>query len=172
MRQIIIAVVLVAAPATAEITAASGNGFALKNVATVKATPAKAYSALGQPNLWWNGSHSYSGDAKNLSLAVAPGGCFCETDPKNGAKIEHGRVVYLKPGETLRLHAALGPLQAEGVSGALSWDIKPLPGGGAEITQTYVVGGFVRAGADKLAPLVDGVMKEQLTRLAAYLNRP
>ena len=63
-------------------------------------------------------------------------------------------------------------MQAEGVAGSLSWDIKPVAGGGSEIVQTYVVGGYIRGGAAKLAPLVDAVMREQLTRLKALLDKP
>ena len=85
--------------------------------------------------------------------------------------IEHGRVVYAQPGKALRLHAALGPLQQEGVSGALTWALKPAAGG-TEVTQTYVVGGFVRAGADKLAPIVDRVMAEQLKGLQTVFAKP
>jgi hypothetical protein len=157
-------------PLAAEVVEQRDNGFATRNIAATKASPQQIFAALGQPSFWWNGQHSYTGDAKNLTLSLAPGGCFCETG-KDGMRIEHARVVLVIPNSTLRLHGALGPLQAEGVTGSLSWDVKPAPGGGSEIIQTYVVGGFFRGGgAGKLAPLVDGVMREQLTRLAAHLG--
>ena len=41
------------------------------------AAPA-AYARLLTPEAWWDGQHTYSGDAKNLSLRAVPGGCFCE----------------------------------------------------------------------------------------------
>jgi hypothetical protein len=68
------------------------------------------------------------------------------------------RVVYAQPGETLQLHGAHGPLQAEAAAG------------GTEITQSYIVGGFIRGGADKLAPLVDKVLAEQLDGLVRHLG--
>lgn len=170
MRVSLVPLLLFAAPAYAEVTASGEGGFAARNVVTVKASPQEVYATLGKPFLWWNGAHSYSGDARNLTMSVSPGGCFCETVPADGSKIEHARVVLFKPNATLRLHGALGPLQAEGVTGSLSFDIKPVAGGGSEVTQTYVVGGFVRGGATKYAALVDQVVGEQLTRLKAHLD--
>lgn len=160
---------LAATPAHAEVTEKSDVGFATRNVVTVKASPADAFAALGKPSAWWNPAHSYTSDAKNMTLDMRAGGCFCESKP-GGASVEHGRVVLVIPGSTLRLNSALGPLQAEGLTGSLSWDIKALPGGGSEITQTYVVGGFVRGGAGKYAGIVDQVVGEQLSRLKAYLD--
>ena len=75
-------------------------------------------------------------------------------------------MVFAQPGKTLRLQGALGPLQQEGVAGALTWALKPVAGG-TEVTQTYVVGGHVKGGADKFAPVVDRVMAEQLRGLQA-----
>lgn len=172
MKRFTIALALVASPAAAEVTASSDGGFAIRNAASVKANPQRTFAILTNPALWWNSQHTYSGDAKNISLSVTAGGCFCETVPADGSKIEHARVVLARPASLLRLHGALGPLQAEGVTGSLSWDVKAIDGGGSEIVQTYVVGGFARGGAGKLAPIVDTVMREQLTRLKAYLDRP
>lgn len=164
-----LAAVALAGPAAAEIRSATAAGFESVNVVTVAAPPARVYALLVQPKLWWNGAHTYSGDATNMTLAPTAGGCFCETVPADGSTIEHGRVVYAQPGKALRLHAALGPLQAEGVAAALTWTLKPA-GTGTEITQTYVVGGFVRGGAESFAGPVDMVVGEQLRRLKAQLD--
>jgi uncharacterized protein YndB with AHSA1/START domain len=161
---------LSAAPAAAEVKSASPAGFETVNVTVVPAAPDAVYAMLGQPARWWNKSHTYSGDAANMSQQLRAGGCFCERVPADRATIEHGRVVYAQPGRTLRVHGALGPLQQEGVSGALTWALKPVADG-TEVTQTYVVGGYVRAGAEKLAPIVDRVMGEQLNGLAAVFAR-
>ena len=80
-------------------------------------------------------------------------------------------MVYAQPGKVLRLHAGLGPLQQEGVSPALTWSLKPVARG-TEVTQTYVVGGYVRAGVDKLAPIVARVMAEQLKGLQTVFANP
>lgn len=171
MRQLMLVVALVAAaPAMAEVKSANANGFESVHVALVAAPPARVFEALGRPALWWNKNHTYSGDAANLSLQPVAGACFCEKVPADGSTIEHGRVVYAQPRKALRLHAALGPLQGEGVGAALTWTLKPVAGG-TEVTQTYVVGGYVRGGADKLAAPVDQVMGEQLAGLKAHFDK-
>jgi len=136
----------------------------------VAAPPARIWAALVAPSRWWNGQHSYSGDARNLTLEPRAGGCFCERVPKTKATVEHGRVIFAQPGALLRLSAALGPLQAEAVTGTLTWTLKAVEGG-TQLTQTYVVGGYVRGGAERLAAPVDAVMTEQFGRLVAFAGR-
>ncbi len=159
-----------ASPAMAEVKSVTPQGFALVSTVTVSAAPGAVFAAMLQPGRWWNPAHSYSGDGANMTLEPVAGGCFCEKLPKSGGQVEHMRVVYIQPGSAIRLRGALGPLQAEGVDGALTWTLKPA-GTGTEISQTYVVGGYLRAGAETLAPPVDQVMTEQLTRLKAYLDK-
>jgi uncharacterized protein YndB with AHSA1/START domain len=158
-----------AAPAAAEVKSASTSGFDIENKATVSATPAETYVALGRIGSWWNSEHTYSGDASNMTLEARAGGCFCETIPADGGTIEHGRVIYAQPGKTLRLQGGLGPLQSEAVVGTLTWQLKPVEGG-TEVTQSYVVGGYIRGGAEKLAPLVDQVLAQQLAGLERNLR--
>lgn len=50
---------------------------------------------------------------------------------------------------------ALGPLQAEAVTGTLTFRLDPETDKTTRIPLEYVVGGYVRAGADTLAPKVD-----------------
>ncbi|MCR5878210.1 ATPase [Phenylobacterium sp. J367] len=161
------AALTLAGAARAEVVRQDDTSFQLRNVVQSKTTPQKAYAALGEIGRWWNGAHSYSGQASNLRLELKAGGCFCETLPDGGG-IEHGRVVMAWPSQgTLRLDAALGPLQQEGVSAALTFEIKP-KGDGVEIVQTYAVGG-ARPGMPKaFAAGVDAVMREALTRLGRY----
>ena len=65
------------------------NGFLVKFEVSVNAPAAKVYDALvGQIGSWWNPEHTYSDDAKNLSIDARPGGCFCEKLP-NGGGVEH-----------------------------------------------------------------------------------
>lgn len=158
-----------AAPAMAEVRSATPAGFEVESKAVVSAPPAEAYAALTRIGAWWDSAHTYSGKAANMTLDARPGGCFCETMPKGDGAIEHMRVVYVQPGRTLRLQGGLGPLQAEGVAGTLTWSLNPVPGG-TEIVQTYVVGGYVRGGIQRMAPIVDQVLSQQLSRLAAYIG--
>lgn len=161
-------VLLTASPAIAEVKSATPIGFEIEAKTVVKTTPAETYAALARVGQWWDSEHTYSGDASNMTMDAKAGGCFCETIPKDGGTIEHGRVIYARPGQTLRLQGGLGPLQSEAAVGTLTWQLKPADGG-TEVTQSYVVGGYIRGGADKLAPIVDQVMGHQLARLTEYL---
>ncbi len=158
-----------ASAAQAEVKSASAAGFEIENKRIVKVAPAAAYAALGRVSAWWNPVHSYSGKAQNLTLGLRAGDCFCER-LDDGGTVEHLRVVYAQPGRLLRLQGGLGPLQQEAATGTLTYTLKPVPGG-TEIMQSYIVGGFVRGGADKFAGPVDRVMAEQLAGLAAHLDR-
>ena len=170
MKPIVTALLLSLAtvPAVADVIDRSPNGFTIKGTAQVAAAPDAAFRALVDVGAWWDKDHTYSGDAKNMSIVAQPGGCFCEKLP-NGAGVEHARVVNVAPGGLLRLQGALGPLQQLGVSGSLSWEITNAANG-STITMTYAVGGY-SPGLEKLAPLVDQVMMRQLSLLKAYLDK-
>lgn len=158
-----------AAPAAAEVVSSSPGGFDLRAQAVVAASPAETWAMLGRIGQWWSPDHTYSGSAANLGLKLKAGGCFCET-LAGGGSVEHGRVLTAMPGKLLVLDAALGPIQAHGAAGRLSWSLKAVDGG-TEVTQTYIAGGYFRSSAQALAPLVDKVMAEQLTRLQARLAK-
>lgn len=148
--------------ASAEIAQRHDDGFVLKRETTVQASPQAVYRALGQVDRWWDGAHTWSGSAANLSLALAPGGCFCER--LDGGGVEHGRVLTAWPGKTLRLQAALGPLQAMTTDALLTFELAP-DGEGTKLTMTYAVNG---RGLGALAGPVDGVMSGQFDRLARH----
>ncbi|HWH17556.1 MAG TPA: ATPase [Allosphingosinicella sp.] len=158
-----------AASAQAEVKSASPGHFEVEQKLVVAAAPDEAYAMLGRIGEWWSKDHSYSGDASNLSLHLEAGGCFCEK-LKGGGTVEHLRIVYAEPGKRLRATGGLGPLQGEAVAATLTWSLKPAPGG-TEITQNYLVSGHVRSGMEKLAPLVDHVLLEQLSGLQRRLTR-
>ena len=162
---------VIASPAAADVKASSAAGFEVESRTIVGASPAEAYAMLVRIGDWWDSAHTYSGNSANMSLEAEAGGCFCESLPKGGGTVEHMRVVYAQPGVMLRLQGGLGPLQAEAISGTLTWVLKAVPGG-TEITQTYIVGGYVRGGAAKLAPLVDQVLRQQLSGLERRLLKP
>jgi len=169
MRTILLIIGLIAAsPAAAKVSSVSTSGFELSSSVTVKAPPATVYERIGRIGEWWDAAHSYSGKASNLSLDLRAGGCFCEALPNGG--VEHMRVINALPGRLVRLQGALGPLQADAVAGILTWSLKP-SSDGTEISQTYRVSGTIPEGADKIAPLADQVLEEQLQRLATSLGR-
>ena len=152
----------------AAVVQVNAGGFALRHEATVIAPAAKVYDALVQPGPWWDSDHTYSGDAKNMSIDARAGGCFCER-LKDGGSIEHMRVVYAQPGRALRMAGGLGPLQAAGVAGSMTWRFTPVDGG-TKIEMSYAVGGFMEGGFDKMSGLVDGVLGEQVQRVKLYVE--
>ena len=167
MRSLLLtAALLIASPATAEVKGASDHGFAIEQRVTLVVPPEVLYRSVGRIGSWWSGDHTYSGDASNLSLDLRPGGCFCERLPGGGG-IEHLRVAYVEPGKRVVLTGALGPLLYEGVSGVMDLKVERIAGGSA-LTMTYKAGGFADGGAAKLAPLVDKVLGEQMSRLRTF----
>lgn len=153
--------------ARAEVIEASSNGFALQRTIHIAATPERVYAALIQPAKWWNPEHTFSGSAANLSLDARAGGCFCET--WSGGSVQHEVVVYAVPGKTLRLRGALGPFQAQGMNGVLTFSIKAA-GDGADLTMEDVVGGFMKGGIGKWPRLADSMLAEQMIRFKRYLE--
>jgi uncharacterized protein YndB with AHSA1/START domain len=168
MRLAILLLAVTGTSAQATVVSATPAGFETRSEVVVPAAPADTWFVLGQIGQWWSSEHSDSGNASNLSLTTRAGGCLCEIVPSTGASIEHGHVIYAQPNVMLRLQTALGPLQAEAVTGTLTWELKEVPGG-TRVVQTYIVGGYARAGLQKLAPVVDKVLTEQLAGLKKRL---
>lgn len=154
-----------ACPASADVKAKAPDGFTLQIKAQTKRDRDDAWAHLLDIASWWSGAHSYSGEAKSLSLDAKAGGCWCEI--WSGGEVEHGRVVMVMPREMIRFDAALGPLQELGVSAAMTFTLSDGTDGQTVVTLDYRVSGSSLAGLDKLAPVVDGVLAEAMTRFAA-----
>jgi len=163
---IVLGLLAVSAPAGADVVSASPNGFEIRHTVNLVVKPDIAFQSFGNIPAWWNPDHTYSGSSANLSLALTPGGCFCERFPKGGG-IEHLRVAYVDPGKRIVLTGALGPLLYEATSGVLDVQVKST-GGGSQVTIDYRAAGFYKGGADKLAPLVDQVLADQVKRYRMY----
>lgn len=148
--------------ARAEVTDSAAGGFTIKLTVTVAAPAAKAWAALIEPRGWWDKNHTFSGDAANLSLDPAPGGCFCEKLPAGGG-VRHLTVVYSDPHKLLRLTGGLGPLQDLAVAGVMTWKLTDTAGK-TTLELTYKAGGYAPTGLAALARPVDGVLAEQLAR--------
>lgn len=165
------------APASAEVTRATDTSFVSRHEVIVKASPKDVWLALISPADWWTSEHTWSGDAKNLSLMPKAGGCFCETIPEVDepgrftleGSVEHMRVVQAYPETALRMVGALGPLQSEPVSGVLTIAISKTPKG-TRIVWEYNVGGSMRYEVPVISKAVDGVMGAQLMALAKPLE--
>jgi uncharacterized protein YndB with AHSA1/START domain len=164
-----ILVAILAAPLRGEVIESTATGFLVRNTATINASPAKVYAALtGSIGGWWDPAHTFSRDARNLSLEGKPGGCFCERLPDGGG-VQHMLVVYASPDKLLRLSGAIGPLQEAALVGTMSWNLRQT-GGGTAVELSYAVGGFRAGGFRDLATVVDGVLRGQLNRLKAFVE--
>jgi hypothetical protein len=132
--------------AAAEVTAAAAHGFTVRAEAAVEAPPETVWRMLtAHVGEWWDGAHTYSGQAANLYIETRPNGCFCEKLGENGAVV-HLTVTFVEPGRMLRLTGGLGPLGLMGVNG------------------------YDPRGLDRIAPAVDRVLSEQLARLQRLIE--
>jgi uncharacterized protein YndB with AHSA1/START domain len=148
---------------------ASAGGFTVRTTVAIRAAPGDVYQRLVR-NIgdWWNPSHTFSGNAHNLSIEEKTMGCFCERLPGGGG-VRHMEVVYVAPGKTLRLSGALGPMQAIAASGIMTIELSAAEGG-TKLEVTYAVAGYLPAGMNTWAAPVDGVVEEQFTRLKNYVE--
>ncbi|MEO7325985.1 MAG: hypothetical protein ABIW82_14270 [Dokdonella sp.] len=154
--------------AQAEVKQSAADSFFITFSNPVTVTPAKAYTAITEPQLWWSSEHTWSGKASNLSLKAEAGGCFCERW-KDGS-VEHGRVIMALPEKVLRLDSALGPLQEFSLKGTLSFWIKAGDDGATQLVVEYRVNGASGSGLDTFAPSVDEVLGAQVARLVRYID--
>ena len=167
-QALLIALACTSIAASAEVVEIRDNGFLLRDEVVINAQPDKVWSALIRVGQWWDPEHTYSGDARRMSIDVRPGGCFCERLENRGG-IQHAEVVYAAPGKVLRLVGSLGPLQQDGVAGSLTWSLAA-EGAGTKLTQIYSVGGYHQGGFAEMAPLVDQVMTIQVQRLQRFVE--
>lgn len=155
--------------ASADVVDASPSGFTVRTVVDIARPAASVYTTLTTRVAdWWNPDHSWSGDAKNLSIEARPGGCFCERLPGGG--VQHMTVIYADAGKMLRLSGGLGPLQAMPVTGTWTWTLKEA-NGVTTVEATYAVGGYSKDGLAALAAIVDRVTGEQVKRLKSFAER-
>lgn len=174
LSTILPALALIASPVAAEVTNTAENGFTVRHQTLIDGTSEDVWKAIIAPSRYWNGDHSWSGDAENFYLVPQAGGCFCElirTTSEDNIKssdgsVQHMRVIYAYNNKMLRMSGALGPLQGEAVTGTLTMQLQA-DGEKTAVRFTYKVGGYMEFPVDQIGPAVDGVIGEQLTRLAA-----
>jgi uncharacterized protein YndB with AHSA1/START domain len=164
-----LALLLLCTASHADVRETRDNSLVIESSVTTGASPRATYAAIGKVAAWWDSGHTWSGAAKNLSLQMRAGGCFCEKLAAGGS-VEHGRVVYADPGKLLRIDGALGPFQEMAVIGVLTFKLTP-EGSGTRITMNYSVSGAIAMDTKKLAPGVDQVMAGQLARLKAFADK-
>ncbi|MNH51828.1 Polyketide cyclase / dehydrase and lipid transport [compost metagenome] len=156
---------LTAAPALAEVKSAAPGGFEVGGTVAIKAPTARVWAVLTAPDAWWSRDHHRWFKTSTLSLDLSPGGCWCER-AADGRVSRHLETVLVEPGSKLVLRGGLGPLQGQGASGGLTFEIKA-EGEGSLLTWTYIVGGYTPGGLEAWAAPVDGVLSGQLANLKA-----
>ncbi len=154
------------APVRADVLSATAGSFEIKRQVTIDAPIKQVWDTLRAPSRWWSKEHTYSGDSANLYLDSQATGCFCEKIPGKGS-VEHAHILYVEAPRMIRLSGALGPLQADAVTGTLSFRLDPEGDNATRVTVVYIVGGFMREGGEALAPKVDDVLGIQLDGLKA-----
>ena len=155
-----------AAPVCAAVISSSSNGFHVRHVAALTVPPEAAFAAFGRVSGWWHPAHSYSGASTNMSLALTPGGCFCERLPHGGG-IEHLHVNFVEPGRRVVLTGSLGPLLFEATAGVMDVTVERVAGG-SRLSLDYRAAGFADGGANTLAGPVDAMLGAQIKRFRAY----
>lgn len=160
-------IAVAATPAAAQVVERSADHFVLRYEIDLESPPEDMWASLQDIGQWWDGAHTYSGDATNLSLSLEPGGCFCETLP-DGSTFEHGRVVEADPETGVLLDAPLGPLKGKTTMArwSVGWTGSP-DVRGWRLVITYVVRG---EGVGAWADGVDSVMRGQYGRFTHFLH--
>ena len=153
---------LAATPALAEVKSAAPGGFAVGGAVAISAPPARVWAVLTAPDAWWSRDHRWFKNS-TLSLDLSPGGCWCET-AADGRVSRHLETALVEPGSKLVLRGGLGPLQGQGATGGLTFEIKA-EGEGSALTWAYIVGGYTPGGLEAWAAPVDGVLSAQLANL-------
>ena len=151
----------------AEVLDSTAAGFTVGSTVTIRKRSKKVYTNLvDRIGEWWSSAHTFSGNAKNLSLKDQVGGCFCER-LSGGGQVKHLEVVYVEPRALLRMKGGLGPLQELALTGVLTFRLTP-SGKATQVEMKYSVAGYAPDGIEALAPAVDRVLGEQLSRLKNY----
>ena len=154
-------------PASAEVVDSSSNGFEITLSRDSDRDVKTQFDRILRIAEWWSSEHTWSGDAKHLRITtLAAGGQWRETWP-NG-DVEHGRIIAgNREGNVwmVRFDSALGPLQGMGVKGILTMEVEAKDLASSEVRFHYVVTGADFQSLDEIAPVVDGVLTEQIESL-------
>ena len=150
--------------ANAKVVAKSATGFAVEHQVELKTDDKSAYDAFTKIGSWWASSHSFSGDAKNITIDTTPGGCWCETLPAGGF-VKHMDVVHAAPGKMLVFSGGLGPLQFMGVAGSMTVSFQTAKTTNlTTVKLRYDIGGRDDKNFEDISKAVDGVLAEQIAR--------
>jgi len=154
--------------AFAEIADSAANGFTYKTTLQLSAPPDAVYQKLLSIGNWWSSSHTFSGDAHNMSIDPKAMGCWCEKLPSGGG-VRHMQVVNVMPGKMLVMTGGLGPLQSMAATGSMTVRLTPA-NGGTKLDVMYAVTGYFPGGTGQLTGPVNTVLDEQFARFKSYVE--
>ena len=162
---LIAAGILLSCPAYAELLKSTDDGFIVQHRTAIDRDVAMVFTAMtAKVGEWWNPDHSFSGDAGNMMIDLE---CFCERWENN--LVRHLDTMIWIENSKVIMEGGLGPLKELGLSGSMIWLLAPNAEDGTTVTWKYHVYGTSETGLTGLAAAVDGVLKEQIDRLADYL---
>jgi len=166
IRILLPAAIILASPARAEIVKSTDNGFIVQQSVAIARDKATVFvSMTSQVGKWWNPDHSFSGDADNMLIDNE---CFCERWGNN--LVRHLNTEIWMGNSKVVMVGGLGPLKELGLSGTMIWSLVPGDEGSTLVNWKYHVYGYSETVITDLAVAVDGVLKEQIDRLAAYME--
>lgn len=154
--------------AAAEIADSGVTGFIFKTTLNIQAPPETVYKQFLAIGNWWDSSHTYSGDAHNLSIEEKAMGCFCEVLPSGGA-VRHMEVLLLIPRKMIVMSGGLGPLQSLAATGTMKIALSSAANG-TTVDVTYSVAGYLPAGMNTFASPVNEVLMGQFGRFKSYVE--
>ena len=147
----------------AEVASSSEHGFQIQLEQSFEGSAQQGYRHfINNVSEWWLDAHTWFGYAANLSIDATAGGCFCEIN--GDLQAMHMQVAYVDPRKTLRLVGGLGPLQSLGMNGTMTISFSD-----NKVSLNYIVGGYPTTDFTKLAPIVDGVLAQQLASFSQTL---
>lgn len=151
--------------AHAEIVSSSDTHFVLRHEGQSTRSVDEMWQRLTEPATWWHPDHTFSGDAKNLSLEPHAGGLWSEK--WEGGSVAHGRVLTVQAGKLLRMDAPFGPLQQLGAYTVWTITLSAADTGGTVVVFDEVSSAPPDTKMDEIAQAVDFVKTEAMSRLIA-----
>jgi len=166
VRALLLILLFLSGPACAELVKTADDGFIVRHSVKVANDKSMVFETMtGKVGEWWNPDHSFSGDASNMLIDAD---CFCERWGNN--LVRHLNTEIWLEGSKVVMEGGLGPLKELGLGGTMIWSLTSIDDGGTTVTWKYHVYGFSETSVPELAAAVDGVLKEQIDRLANHLK--
>lgn len=149
---------------------AEADGFSIRFERSVNASAEHVYQALTDDiGQWWLAAHTWYGKSANMSLSATAGGCFCEI-AADGRETEHLRVIKVEPNRLIRFSGGLGPLQGEGLSGVMDWQLEAVSNTTSMLTLSYRVGGYSPNDLSQWATPVANVLQQQMDAMKTFVE--